>query len=625
MAIFNNFFGKDALNQLKSQLMEREAEARALQIENSQLKDRIQGQEDELQIFQSGLSQAKELLATKDAEVVKLNTQIEDLNNYLAQQSLENKSQQVSFESEINKIRAQLDVARSECDSHVRRANELKNTYDRKDHEFSERERKLAQKSDELIQERQKLKEQTSENSKLVASIRAKEKNWIENIEPKLAQYQSHLSLDQRKSELDAQKAELDRYLASLLELDTALHERSQKFDVEFQQLSQELSHRESKLEKFRARVDQLDIESNSLSKQRLALAAKTQAQIDAHSKRMAVLRSERSALRQEVKALKNRETDIKTREKELKIDQKEVISVRAKNIDLSSELKSLRLELRECNKTIHELRSGNVNGSLMHPNVLNWLVQNASPKKSKIKNGWLGSVGQGPWGDHEFRAALEEIGFEFYPLGDSDLEYIVVGREDFEPEKLIDHIDARAGQTLRIYSQEMFIAKLICDSDPFDSDDMDLLYAFAEGHPALQYLMGLDAPWPEVVSEDTGNIMVVGPEDFGVDESPLHIMGYHVGATSDLSAAQRRKILSQFFSAKQLEYSPKSDERYKLKWGRPLTAQRLYRMAEHIRYLARRGDERMIYAKQDWISDLKWLKDNYYAKYRRLFAWPGK
>ena len=43
---------------------------------------------------------------------------------------------------------------------------------------------------------------------------------------------------------------------------------------------------------------------------------------------------------------------------------------------------------------------------------------------------------------------------------------------------------------------------------------------------------------------------MEVDGEDFGVSESPLHILGYRVEATSDLSASASRRILSECFES---------------------------------------------------------------------------
>ena len=171
-----------------------------------------------------------------------------------------------------------------------------------------------------------------------------------------------------------------------------------------------------------------------------------------------------------------------------------------------------------------------------------------------------------------------------------------------------------------------MFFAKLVTGKDPFDTGDDELLSAFAEDHPALQFLMSLPEPWPCVTTNEPEYITEVDGGDFGVTESPLHILGYRVGTTSDLSASKRRQILIECFELKELTFSLDTDDSYIVKWGRGGGAQRLYRMANHIKWLADRmgRDPRKPQARLDWISDLKWLKEKYYNSYKSRFTWPS-
>ena len=189
--------------------------------------------------------------------------------------------------------------------------------------------------------------------------------------------------------------------------------------------------------------------------------------------------------------------------------------------------------------------------------------------------------------------------------------------------------ISARQGSTLRIYSQEMFIFKIVTGRDPFDEDDRALLMAFAQDHPALQYLMSLPEPWPEITAPDedaSDEFFEVEPSSFGVSNSPLYFLGYQVGSYSKLSTVARRNILTQCFQSNTLEFSADSDQKYRAGWGKPYTAQRLYRIAIHIRTMAslagRNGNKRQ--ARIDWLNDLKWLKDQYYASYSSRFSWPS-
>jgi hypothetical protein len=101
--------------------------------------------------------------------------------------------------------------------------------------------------------------------------------------------------------------------------------------------------------------------------------------------------------------------------------------------------------------------------------------------------------------------------------------------------------------------------------------------------------------------------------------------LGYKVGASSLLTLTERRKLITQCFEAKQLEFSKDSNADYIANWGRASGAQRLYRIAIHIKTQADgRSGIRSAQARLDWKSDLKWLKAKYYVNFKAKFVWPG-
>lgn len=262
---------------------------------------------------------------------------------------------------------------------------------------------------------------------------------------------------------------------------------------------------------------------------------------------------------------------------------------------------------------------------SFSNPTVMRWLVEEGDPATAEVPSGWLGCVGEGPWSETLLTEALQDIGYEFWTLPDVDLRHLIVGRKGWTKEALIEQIDAVDGEPLRVYSQEMFLAKLMTGRDPFDSNDEDLLLAFAKGHPALEFLLSLPEPWPTVSEGDGGSIDEVDGDDYGVAETPLHLLGYHVGATSQLTLSERRELLTECFKTHSLEFTEESDEDYKRKWGRGGSAQRLYRMAVHIKWLAdgQGKDPRKPQARLDWINDLEWLRKTFHSSMKRRFEWP--
>lgn len=262
---------------------------------------------------------------------------------------------------------------------------------------------------------------------------------------------------------------------------------------------------------------------------------------------------------------------------------------------------------------------------SFSNPAVLRWLVEEGDPKTAEVPNGWLGCVGEGPWSETLLMEALLDVGYKFWTLPDSDLRHLIVGRKGWTKDALVEQIEAVGDEPLRVYSQEMYLAKLMTGRDPFDSNDADLLLAFAKGHPALEFLLSLPEPWPKVNEKDGDSIDVVDGDDYGVAETPLHLLGYHVGATSQLSVHERRELLTECFKTHALDFTQESSENYRRKWGRGSSAQRLYRIAIHIKWLAdgQGRDPRKPQARLDWISDLEWLRKSFHGSMKGRFEWP--
>ncbi len=273
------------------------------------------------------------------------------------------------------------------------------------------------------------------------------------------------------------------------------------------------------------------------------------------------------------------------------------------------------------------ELEENLIDSPFLNERILRWMLEGAVPELRNIENGYLSSSGELPWKHVTLSHVLRDLKYEFYKLPHSTLPIVIVGKKYWDGDLLLEQINARSGQELRIYSQEMFIAMLITGRDPFDADDPALLDAFALGHPALQFLMSLPKPWPIVSDDETIEIISADSSDFGVSESPLHLLGYKVGTTSGLSQVDRRQILTSFFNAGEIEFSDDSAVVYREKWGRKSSAQRLYRMAIHIKSMAdgRVGkDWRKPQARIDWISDLQWLKATYFSDFSHRFTWPN-
>ena len=108
--------------------------------------------------------------------------------------------------------------------------------------------------------------------------------------------------------------------------------------------------------------------------------------------------------------------------------------------------------------------------------------------------------------------------------------------------------------------------------------------------------------------------------------ETPMSLMGYRVGRASPHSEEERRAILNEIFGSINLPFDDDASPTYRSTWGAPKSAQRLYRMAIHIKFLvdSRVGnDHRNPVARADWLNDLAWLKKTYFDTNAHAFKWP--
>ncbi len=263
---------------------------------------------------------------------------------------------------------------------------------------------------------------------------------------------------------------------------------------------------------------------------------------------------------------------------------------------------------------------------TFMQEDVLSWIFSATSPKTLRVRHGFLQLLGDGPWDYDTIGRPLQRQRFKLYALPDADVAHLIVGRNNWNESDLLGQIEARSGQELRIYSQEMWFAAMATGRDPFDAEDPDLLLAFAKGHSALEFLLECEFPWPTVSDRFSGGITPIDGSELGVVESPMHLMDYRVGRTSPHNEDERREILKEIFAAKDLMFGDDCSPGYRLNWGTARSAQRLYRMAIHIKFIIdgpNGNDWRKTVARDDWINDLAWLKNTYFRKNTHAFKWP--
>jgi hypothetical protein len=340
---------------------------------------------------------------------------------------------------------------------------------------------------------------------------------------------------------------------------------------------------------------------------------ARQAAEIDKHAIAAERARKQRDAAQSQLLAT---EAQIAEQNRRVSATRRELREERLNSKDLARRLTRLGAEFRRLE------RASWLERMFAARAAQSWVRARRRPAAMSLGDG-VAFAGDGPHGSDGLSALVARFGIRaqhLKTLGDPTVEVLVIGREEFQIDELEYQLRARSAGQLRIYSQEMFVAALILNDDPFKSAGAPILKSFAQGHPSLEALLRYGFEWPSQNVKRLGEAMMGLESD--IEESPPHRMGYVVGVTNGLPTADRRRILRDAFSGP----LPKvSNSRYMASWGSPESAVRLRRMARHIAWLVktRRGLPNLATARREWSTDLSWLKAEFYEPWMR-FRWPA-
>jgi len=254
-----------------------------------------------------------------------------------------------------------------------------------------------------------------------------------------------------------------------------------------------------------------------------------------------------------------------------------------------------------------------------LNPALLSWLVATCRvPEGADVP---ITLIGSAPVGKDALAGLLSRCGFVVSPSA-PDTEILVVGRDDWNSDELKELLDLRSGESLRVYSQEMFLGWMISGCDPFQTKNPELIQRLAGSHDTLEFLkLAFAFDWPSTfVSPSRPN----ADGSFDAPEtSYLKHEGYRVGKHGP-STAKRHDILRHcYLRGRVPSVFP---DWYIEEWGTPASSVRLRKIAESIAAFCRnhkRLPSPSRVAIEDWELDLAWLYDNFY-KGNYQFAWPG-
>lgn len=250
-------------------------------------------------------------------------------------------------------------------------------------------------------------------------------------------------------------------------------------------------------------------------------------------------------------------------------------------------------------------------------PVLRDWLLMGRKGESLLLQS--VMCIGDGPFARDEFAEFLRKRAILVQDSG-GVTGFVVLGREGWDEDEVDDLIERHVGRSLRIYSQEMLVAYLARDEDPFFAGS-DALAAFRAGHPGLEFVSEGWPGWVETwVRADRQSAVAAHNRDYQVDLSPLRAMGYHVGKSGE-EADVRHSILTLAFQG---QLPIVSNHAYMQQWGNPGTPQRLRKIATHIAHSCSDARNRSGWevAVEDWESDLEWLKESYYRGHMQ-FHWP--
>jgi hypothetical protein len=288
---------------------------------------------------------------------------------------------------------------------------------------------------------------------------------------------------------------------------------------------------------------------------------------------------------------------------------------------ELEKQIAAIRRKLHTAARVNDRLKESAAGSADLQPQ-LNWLTASLGANMA-ILHPEAVLAGEQPFSRNEIARHLRARGIKSRSATSSGVEVMIVGRSGWTELDLESQIYARAGSVLRVYSQELALMSLAVGRDILVDAPRDFLLGLAKNHPALAFLAQSELGWPDCHPPTLPEKFEPFEFDRGnVDQSPLKQLGYTVGKTQGLEKKRRQAILRAAFVG-DIPWTH-SDE-YMFEWGQSGTRRRLWRMAQHLAWLAKNWSRMPShrFAVDDWRDDLVFLRTAFFKPYMR-FKWPG-
>jgi hypothetical protein len=296
-----------------------------------------------------------------------------------------------------------------------------------------------------------------------------------------------------------------------------------------------------------------------------------------------------------------------------------ELVTAKRKTSRLSKQLEQAKGAIAERDDQLAVLKAASGSQLILQPLVRKWLVSKRDRRNLRLPERVV-LAGNGPLSEGDLRATLAAYGRNAVHPADPIADVMIVGRDGWLVDDLEDQIRVRGDDGIRVYSQEMLLAALATNDDPLKSASRKTLMQFADGHPALRYLIESGFEWPKITWRLLREMEEFKPGEFA-EQSPINKLGYVVGKTKGLADQRRRGLLADAFKGKLPDVV---NWRYMKTWGVPGSRIRLRRMARHIAWLGGLfgGKDTHGIAVEHWSDDLDWMREHLYEPWMR-FRWP--
>ena len=363
------------------------------------------------------------------------------------------------------------------------------------------------------------IRRQSDDESLRVREIEISEKeqgliNRGVELETKASELDSQrLSNEDRKRKLEQWANELFEFQNRVAQLDDEISDQKKRSEILISKEKESKDLHSQRLAEIRkqkfeiAKMNEILQQRDSELKKKEKAVAKKEAHIAKKDHEIRRLEYQENWLNQKIESLQeslsiNNSNDEKYGELKQKYETLEIAhNLAMKNMELSVDIQAENEKLKEQAKKLlkNENTLNKFNSSFTDPVVLDWMFEFGDSENFDIEDGWLGTMGDGPWDSEVLDERLSYLGYQPCVIPHGDVEYIVVGRKGWSKSEILAQINVRKGRHLWIYSQEMFFAKLASGRDPFESTRAGLLDAFAKDHPALLWLLTLQEPWPNL------------------------------------------------------------------------------------------------------------------------------